>query len=173
MSLTGSLKAYLEFTEATFPTTAETINRAIRVGLESLTFSDGTGDQAATKIWAQRNTLVATSTTLDLTALPLPNVSNTGTGSPVQSFSKIKILIVYPEGTDGQILYLGNAASTVWYPFLDTSTDRLKCWSGAPTILPNTRAQASNAWTVDASNKSLKIDSGAITLTYTLALVGV
>ena len=173
MSIEGKLRGYFEFREKTTPTTAENISRLLKVGLDELTISDGSGDYQATKIWSYRESLAATSRTWDLTALPVSNVSGTGTGSPVQSLSKVKAILLLNEGTDGQILYLGNAASNAFCPFVSSSTARLLCMPGLPLILPNVLTQASAAWTVDASNKSLKIDAGAATITYTLALLGV
>lgn len=171
MSVKGSLYAYFDFAETLAPFTTEAVVRALRAGVNPLTFSDGSGDSAVTKIWTYRESLASTSRTWDLTALPVSNLSGTGTGSPLQSFSKIKVLLLYNEGTDGQIVYLGNAASNPWYAFTDTAAARVKAMPGIPLILGYSLTQTTNPWTVDATNKNLKIETSA-TITYSLLLAG-
>ena len=131
-----------------------------------MSWTDGSGADQANKQWSKRATLTATSVTHDLTAL-------TGTFGTV-TFTKIKLLVLVNESTtDGAFLTLGNAASTQWAAPFGGSTQTLKVGPGQALVLGSLKAQSTGAWTVDASNKSLKIDAGAATITYKLVLIGV
>jgi hypothetical protein len=174
VSLSGKITTTINFNETLDPSTAERVKRDIDLAISNYALTDGTGAAQANKVWTKRQTLTATSATYDLAALALPNVAGSGTGSPLLAFTKIKLIALYNESTtDGAILYFGNAATNRFSAYTDTSAARLLCMPGIPLILASTLAQASNPWTVDATHKDIKIDSGAATITYTLIIAGV
>jgi len=132
----------------------------------SIAWTDGSGANQANKQWSKTATLTATSATFDLSSL-------TGTFGTV-TFTKIKALIlINTSTTDGAMLTVGNAASNVWSAPFGGSTQTVKVGPGSCLILSAMTAQSSGPWTVDSSNKNLKIDAGAATITYKLILIGV
>lgn len=174
MAVSGNLTAGISVSEKITPTTIESIaSRAIKAGQTSITLDDGTSDFQCKFIWSDRLALAATTKTYDLTALPVPNVAGYGTGSPIITLAKVKAIYLINESiTDGQILYFGNAGSNIWSACFDTSTNRELIMPGSPMLKSNLMAQGSNPWTVDATHKNIKIDSGANTITYTIVILG-
>lgn len=133
---------------------------------QSITWTDGSGASQANKQWSKTATLTATSATFDLSGL-------TGTFGTV-TFTKIKALVlINTSTTDGAMLTVGNAASNVWAAPFGGSTQTVKVGPGSCLILSAMTAQSTGAWTVDSSNKNLKIDAGSATITYKLILIGV
>ena len=174
MALTVTVGCSLTAAENTIPSIPESVKRAIDAGVASLKLSDGTGDNAATKIWPWRQTLAASSVNFDLTALPLPNVAGLGTGSPLLALGKVKGYLIYNESTtDGAILYFGNAAANPWSAWGDTPAARIKVMPGPPLIHLNVLSQASNPWTVDATHKNVLIEAVGTTITFTIVFFGV
>lgn len=175
MSVSAELTAYVDLMETLGPLASEAIKRTIRVGSgTAVTLSDGTGSYQATKIWTYRESLASTSRTWDLRALPLQAVAGSGyTGTPTLAFSKVKLVALLNEGTDGQIIKLGGAAADPWYPWIDTSTAKLIVMPGLPCLLPNLLEQTGNPWTVDGTHYGLKVDSPSATVAYTIALLGI
>ena len=174
MAVSGNITAGISVSEKITPTTIESIaSRAIKAGQTSISLADGTSDFQCKFIWSDRFSLVATTKTYDLTALAVPNVAGYGTGSPIITLAKVKAIYLINESvTDGQILYIGNAASNPWSACWDTATNRELVLPGSPMLKSNLMAQGTNPWTVDATHKNIKIDSGANTITYTLVILG-
>lgn len=109
--------------------------------------------------WSLETTLVSTSTTLDLTALPGPRGS-------VVSFASIRQIYIFNEATTTLFTLAAGGAANPWTPSGFTGT-----W----TIQMQSRFYAETgdiAWVVDGTHKTLKIDSGAHTIKFKIILVG-
>jgi hypothetical protein len=128
-------------------------------------YATGTGANQVDGIHCKTYSLVATSTTLDLTAMTDPNgASITCTTGRVREF----IL----QNTSAFPIILGAAAATQWTGMISALAA-----SGTVTVPPNgilhfsdpTTVGASGAL-VSASSKSLKIDAGANTVSFNLTI---
>jgi hypothetical protein len=175
MAINGNIRVGIGITEKTSPTAIETpVSRTITVGPTDIGIADGTSDFQAKFIWSARGVLTATTITFDLTALPVPNVAGFGTGSPIITLTKVKGIYVFSESsTDGQILYLGNAATNPWSACFDTATNRQLIMPGSPFFASNLYAQGTNPWTVDSTHKNIKLDSLTATITYRIVIFGI
>lgn len=151
-------------------TTIEQLARKLEAGLTPITLSDGTGANQVSKGFAIRETLTASTRSLDLTGL----VTTSGPYQWSVSLAKVKLLYVANDSaTDGDVLLVGGAGSNPWYSPWSASTTKEKVLAGSAMLKTNLLAQATNPWTVDASNKVLLIDSGAATISYRLIVLGV
>lgn len=165
MACSGTIGVSIDALETSATNTIATAKDNVNTSV-SIAWTDGSGANQANKQWSKTATLTATSTTLDLTSL-------TGTFGTV-TFTKIKALIlINTSTTDGAMLTVGNAASNQWYAPFGGSAHTVKVGPGSCLVLSAMTAQSTGAWTVDASNKSLKIDAGSATITYKLVLIGV
>lgn len=126
-------------------------------------YANGTGANQVNLGWADQRTLVATSVTLDVNALP---VAATSTGAA--AFSALKGVLIRNEASSTGSLTIGNAASAQ-APFNgvgSTSTVVLK--PGASYLYTDPSA----AGQVCSTNKNLKLDAGASTCLVTTVLAG-
>jgi hypothetical protein len=128
------------------------------------TYGTGTGAGQVDGIHCKTYSLVATSTTLDLTAMTDPNGATiTCTTGRVREF----IL----QNTSAFPIILGNAAATQWAGMLTVTTGTLTVPPGGIQHFsdPTTVGASAGAY-VDATHKSLKIDAGANTVSFNLLI---
>lgn len=174
MSVQGNYQLSMSFTELLYnPSSAlalETITRTFADGATAITISDGSGVDQVSKAFALRETLTATSRTLDLTNL----TTTTGGTVTTVSFSLLKLVYAVNDATgEGQFLKIGGAGSAPFYAWWGGSTHYEKLPPlGSQFLKVNRGQQTSNPWTVDGSNKNLLIDAGASTIPYRLLILG-
>jgi hypothetical protein len=130
------------------------------------TLADGVGLDLADILWHDERTLAATSETLDLSALTRTVFGDSAT----VAFVKVKGFIIKNKATTaGFNLTVGNAASNGWTG-----------WTNPATA---TVAIGPNAWrgfwepslagvAVSGTNKNVKIDAGATSVTYRIFVIG-
>lgn len=165
MAVSGTISVAIDALETSTTNTIGPAKDNVNTSV-SIAWTDGSGASQANKQWSKTATLTATSATFDLTSL-------TGTFGTV-TFTKIKgLILINTSTTDGAMLTVGNAASNVWAAPFGGSTQTVKVGPGSCLVLSAMTAQSTGAWTVDASNKNLKIDAGSATITYKLVLIGV
>ncbi|MDB5350529.1 MAG: hypothetical protein JWN86_1776 [Planctomycetota bacterium] len=129
------------------------------------TYTPGTTANCCNKSAYYSGTLVATTVSIDLSALV---VSTGGGGS---GFNHIRsILIVNMETTDGHNLTVGGAGSNPLYEFFSAST-------GKSVIMANGRWLAEKplgtiGFLTDTTHKILLLDSGANTVQYEMFVMG-
>lgn len=134
-------------------------------GLGDLRLTNGTGDGQINELYYHPALALAASTpqTLDLTALLDPQYGRTVT------FSKVKVLYVRSQSaTYSHVIAVGNAASNRWSAPWSASTVIESTYGSSPMLKTNLGA----GWTVDASNKNLKIDPGANAQTIEILVAG-
>lgn len=123
-------------------------------------WTSGTGANQVNKVWSDTRTLAASAKTYDLAA---EAAASTNTGAA--SFSAVKILAITNNGTNALTLF--NAASTSFQgPLSAAATYTLN--GGETLLLVNGTA---GGW-VCSTNKSLKIDPGANSVSVTLTVLG-
>lgn len=165
MPVSGTIKVEIRLADRITSNTTGTVKHDIT---ETYTWnlSDGTGADQADDIWSADFNLAATSTTYDLTALTGPRGTVT--------FTKIKGIWIYVStATDGHTLLVGNAASNQWYAPFSGATVTHEVMAGGAWMALSHKAQTTNPWTVDSSNKNLKLDAGANTIAGTIIIWGV
>ena len=128
--------------------------------------TDGVGLNMSDRVWYSRRTVTAAAETLDLTALTRTVQGNTVT----TNFAKIKGLLIHNRNTTAaKKLTIGAAATNAWTAWSSVATStiliqpdgQLHLW--APDLA---------AWAVSGTTKNLKIDPGADTIEYTIAILG-
>ncbi len=134
----------------------------------TLSMPDGVTDASSQsdKIWHWKNATLSTNETFDLSAL-----TNTVFGATVTiAFVEVTGIFIKNNNTSAtNILIVGAAAANAWEA----------PWGGTgPTIKvpPNGIWMQTNplgtAWTVNGTNKNLKIAAGAGTISYNIVIVG-
>lgn len=119
--------------------------------ISSLSFASGTGNLQCNELFYK---LVAfsgtTAQTFDLTAI--------SDGIRTVAFSKVKVLLVYSQTSSyTDTLVVGNAASNQWTPGWSGATVTQTLTGPSPLLC----VHAGAGWTVDGTNKSLKITPSA------------
>jgi hypothetical protein len=127
-------------------------------------YNNGTIAGSIDGIHCKTYSLVATSTTLDLTAMTDPNGA-----AIVCTTGRIREFIV--QNTSAFPLTIGAAAATQWIGMLGTTTSTLIV---PPLGIhhfsdPSTVGASAGAY-VDATHKSFKLDAGANTVTFNLLI---
>jgi hypothetical protein len=129
----------------------------------STTWAAGTGAGQVNLGWADQRTLVATSVTLDVSALAAA-ATNTGAAT----FAALKGVLIRNESTSTGNLTIGNAAS-VQAPFNGVGgTETVVLKPGGEYLFTDPSA----AGQVVTTNKNLKLDAGASTCLVTTVLIG-
>lgn len=161
MPVTGSIKASLNFTE-TF--VADLATGTVPMSLiPSLTFTSGTAANQVNVLWADTRTLAATTEDLDLAGVLAATFGGTVT------LARVKGLYVRNTHATATLTIGGAASNAFLTPFGD-ATDKLKVAPGGFVLLaaPLAAGYAVTAATGDI----LKVDAGASTIVYDIALVG-
>jgi hypothetical protein len=127
-------------------------------------YSAGTGANQVDGCHSKTYSLVATTTTLDLTALTDPNgASITCTTGRVREF--------WIQNTSSYSLIVGNAASNAWTGCL-SSTGTITIPAGGYFHFSDATSVGSGVGAVvDATHKNLKLDAGANTVTFNVLLL--
>jgi hypothetical protein len=164
-TLTGTDTLVLE-TLVRYTGTVRTFPDRYKTGATSLLptmtqgWTDGTGSDQAQKHYYDALSVGTGGTTIDLTACTSDDLAAT-------SFTKVKrFCIRLRDQSAGVYLTVGNAAATVWAPWLSSSTATLRVDEVLYMRSPV------DGWTVDGSNKSLKLVASAGTLTVDVTFIG-
>jgi len=168
-AVTGFISCNVNLTSVRDAThSAGSASEAFNVGSAIIQIASGTGINQCNQVWGKTATLAATTVTYDLTAL-------TGSAGETKAFSKVKLLCIFNNDTvAGHDLVCFDAAATAWQAPLDDATATVTvpggCSAGGtPLLLANMTAAG---WTVDGSHKSLKLNSGANSVSYTILIAG-
>ncbi|MDP2307992.1 MAG: hypothetical protein Q8P18_18350 [Pseudomonadota bacterium] len=136
--------------------------------LGSGNYLTGTTDNKQNRVWTDTRTLVATSETLDLYG-SLPEAI----GGAVINFVEVRGILIKNRATNpGFLLTVGNGAAAAYQGLFNGAAERIKVpasgcflWfaplDGGGLVVTNTTAQ------------DFKLDSGAATITYDIAIWGV
>ena len=136
---------------------------------QTITFTNGTGSNQGNLLYYNQRTVTGAAETIDLTTL-------TDVYGTTLSWAKVKaIILINTATTAGYILTVGAAASNAWVggstanagPLVDT-TDKVVIGSGGVMYF----SSPVDGFSVSGTSKNLKVDPGANTITYTLAILG-
>jgi hypothetical protein len=127
---------------------------------------EGNGNNQAEAVWhAEAQSLTSgNSTTLDLTALTRTILGDTHS----LTLLKVKALLVVSRSTSTGTLVVGAAASDEWSEPFGADGDQIGVPPDSPMLLCNRQA----GWTVDASNKNLKVSAVGGDVDYAIAVLG-
>lgn len=165
MPISGTIKLEIRLAENTTANTTGTVKHDI-TETYTWTLGEGTGANQLDDFWSADFSLAATSTTYDLTALTGPR----GT----VAFTKVKGILIYVStATDGHTLLVGNAATNAWFAPFSGATVTHEVMAGGAWFTNSHLAQTTNPWTVNSTNKNLKLDAGANTIAGTIIIWGV
>ena len=124
---------------------------------------DGVTIDKADLLWHDERTVTAAAETLDLTALTYTCFGSTITVNN----ARVKLFALWNKSTTaGEILTIGSAAANPW----------TAVWSGTTIVRPNGRmlfwAPDATGYVTAGGSKNVKVDPGAATITYRIAIVG-
>ena len=127
---------------------------------------EGNGDGQAEAVWhdEDQTLLSGASTTLDLTGLTRTVLGDTNT----VTFLKVKAVLIVSHDTSTGELLVGDAASDQWAEPFGADGDRVVVPPDSPLLLSNRKT----GWTVDASNKNLKLAASDGDVDYSIAVIG-
>lgn len=161
MAVSGSIKATMNFAQTAtggLATASSSLNESI-----SLSFADGTAANQANVLWSDSRTLTATSEDLDLAGV-LASVYGV-----TVALARVKGLYIKNTHATAS-LTIGGASSNAWATLFGDATDKLVIPPGGFVLLA---APLATGYTVTAgTGDKLKIDSGASTIIYRIALLG-
>jgi hypothetical protein len=150
--------------------TAATIGVSIStpaVPLASITYSNGTGAGQVDLIYEAAISLASTTQTFDLTSLLAPD------GSAV-NFARVRELyIINYTPTAGFDLIVEQGASN-GFAFVPASTAPYKCFANGGQYMlrdPNSSGASTGLFT-SGTSKTIKVDSGAHTVTFYILILG-
>ncbi|MEE8450350.1 MAG: hypothetical protein V3R99_00495 [Thermoguttaceae bacterium] len=127
---------------------------------------EGNGNDQAEAVWhADAQSLTSgNSTTLDLTALTRTILGDTHS----LTLLKVKALLLVSRSTSVGTLLVGDAASDQWSEPFGADGDQIEVPPDSPALLSNRQT----GWTVDASNKNLKLSAVGGDVDYAIAVIG-
>ena len=130
----------------------------------AIEFTNGTTDGKIDKIWYDTSrVLAATSEEIDLAG------SLTGPDGATVTFAKVRgILVINTSTTSGQTLKIGGAAANA-FPLFDNATD---IYSLDPDSCFFVTSKIDGKTVTAGTGDLLKIDAGAATITYHIAVLG-
>jgi len=129
-------------------------------------FEDGDEDNEANAIWYLEDVTLTSgnSTTYDLTALARTAFGETLT----HLFYLVKEIFIVVTSTTGGTLLVGAAAADEWSEPFGADGDIVKVPPDSPLLLAN----RVGGWSVDSSNKDLKVAASGGDVTYSIAIIG-
>ncbi len=151
---------------ASLPHLVEYPTAAVNSGQQD--FATGTGDYQFDRVWSDERTLTATSESLDLAG----SLTSQLDGSTV-TFVEVGGILIYNTATAAaSVLIVGGAASNQAYVGLfNAAADKIKV--GALGMFAWIAPLDGGGLTVTAGTGDiLKVDSGAATITYRIAILG-
>ncbi len=128
---------------------------------------EGNGADQAEAVWHLENQTLSdtASTTFDLSALARTVFGDTHS---VTLLTVKALLIVNESASGGGNLVVGGAASDEWSAPFAADGDKLSVPPDSPVLL----AATADGWTVDATNKDLKLAASGGDVTYSIAMIG-
>lgn len=164
MAASGTVTNGFELTQilASSSTRPESVAMPVRV-TAPVGYSAGTGSKQIDKIAYQALSFTGAVQTIDLSTIVCTDGS--------AGFSKVRFVRIYNDATNAaHTLVVGNAASNPLAPWFSATTV-------TETVEPNgcftkDKPLGTTGWTVDSTNKNLKLDPGANTFTGRLFVGG-
>ncbi|HUT11756.1 MAG TPA: hypothetical protein VMY42_14745 [Thermoguttaceae bacterium] len=129
-------------------------------------FTDGDDDNEANVVWHDEAVTLTSgnSTTYDLTALTRTVLGETIT----HLFYLVKAVLIVVTSTTGGTLVVGADGSDEWSEPFGADGDIVKVPPDSPLLLAN----RVGGWSVDSSNKDLKVAASGGDVTYSIAIIG-
>jgi len=127
---------------------------------------DGNGDNQAEAAWLaeQQSLLSGASITHDLSYLTRSLLGDTH----VTTLLEVRALLAINHGSSGGTLVVGGASSNPWSAPLADGSDKLRVPPDGVALLTS----RPSGWTVDESNRNLKLAADGGTVDYSIALIG-
>jgi len=129
-------------------------------------FLEGNADGQAEAVWhvEDQTLLDGASTTVDLTALTRTIFGETFT----ITLLTVRALLIVNKSTGGGVLLAGDAAADQWSEPFGADGDQITVPSDSSLLLGNRQT----GWSVDDSNKNLRLAADGDDVTYSVAIVG-
>ncbi len=162
-TVTGSMTVIGDFTNTIGTSTTIPVAYAIReIPSLTVTYTSGTGANAVQKMAYITGSAAASTVDIDLSTIVCSDAST--------GFSYIRECLVFNDSaTDGQVLLLG-LGTNPWRPYLSGTTDTLRL--EASDVKRISKPLGTHGYTVDSSNKILRLNPGANTITYRVYVYG-
>lgn len=130
--------------------------------IQNVNLTPGTGSGQADLQWSHSGILTSSTVTFDLTAL----VGVNGT----VNMARVKFIYIKNLATsDTFSLILGNASPNGWSGPFDAATDTFTIPASGEFLAAGPLI---TGWITGGSNKNIKLDSGAHTVSYSIVIVG-